>query len=211
MFKSTKLIELGSCAFRQPRADSHCKYLHGYQLKAKFWFESESLDINHWVVDFGGLKDLKNTLQQQFDHTTCIAADDPEIDTFHRLHEIGVCDLRVMPKGTGIERISEWCFETANQFIKDKTQSRCWCTRVEVFEHDNNSAIFEQVNQPVVEHVKQLHLDLENNKQPEQAASAPEPVPADTPEAKKQIFSSNETKVTNSYLDKNAPKNSWRF
>ena len=32
---SSKLIELGSTAFRQPRADSHCRYIHGYQLKAE--------------------------------------------------------------------------------------------------------------------------------------------------------------------------------
>lgn len=207
MFKSTKLIELGSCAFRQPRADSHCKYLHGYQLKAKFWFESASLDINHWVVDFGGLKGLKSTLHQQFDHTTCIAADDPEIETFRRLHDLGICDLRIMPKGTGIERISEWCFETANEFVKNMTQNRCWCTQVEVFEHDNNSAIFESLEQPTIENVKQMQFELDK---PEQEKTT-HPAPAVKQNKPAQVFSSNETKVRNSYLDKNAPKNSWRF
>jgi len=207
MFKSTKLIELGSCAFRQPRADSHCKYLHGYQLKAKFWFESESLDINHWVVDFGGLKGLKSTLHQQFDHTTCISADDPEIETFRRLHDLGVCDLRIMTKGTGIERISEWCFETANEFVKNMTHNRCWCTQVEVFEHDNNSAIFESSENVKIESVKQMHLDLDKPVEQKKASDAPV-VNQSKP---KQIFSSNETKVTNSYINKNAPKNSWLF
>lgn len=207
MFKSTKLIELGSCAFRQPRADSHCKYLHGYQLKAKFWFESNSLDINHWVVDFGGLKGLKSTLHQQFDHTTCISSDDPEIETFRRLHDLGICDLRIMSKGTGIERISEWCFETANEFVKSLTQDRCWCTRVEVFEHDNNSAIFESSEQPTIENVKQMKLELDKNNQEKES----HPVPKVKQNKSAQVFSSNETKVQNSYIDKNAPKNSWRF
>lgn len=206
MFKSTKLIELGSCAFRQPRADSHCKYLHGYQLKAKFWFESGDLDINNWVVDFGGLKGLKSTLQQQFDHTTCIASDDPEIETFRRLHDIGICDLRIMTKGTGIERISEWCFETANEFVKNMTQNRCWCTKVEVFEHDNNSAIFDSSEQPTIENVKQMQFELDKPELEKHTHTAvvkqSEPAP---------VFSSNETKVRNSYIDKNAPKNSWRF
>jgi len=45
IFQSTKIIELGSCAFRQWRAeDTHCKYVHGYQLKAKFWFGCQGLD-----------------------------------------------------------------------------------------------------------------------------------------------------------------------
>ena len=65
-FVSTKIIELGSCAFRQWRAThSHCSKLHGYQLKAKFWFSGSSLDDKNWIVDFGGLKDLKSKLQNQ--------------------------------------------------------------------------------------------------------------------------------------------------
>ncbi len=82
MFSSTKIIELGSCAFRQPQADSHCKFLHGYRLTAKFWFHASELDHNNWVVDFGGLKELKKTLQHQFDHTTCISKEDPKLMLF---------------------------------------------------------------------------------------------------------------------------------
>ena len=103
MFKSTKIIELGSCAFRQPTATSHCKYLHGYRLTAKFWFEASALDKNNWVVDFGGLKELKNILQDQFDHTTCISKHDPKIDQFKELQQAGVCDLRIMD-GVGVEK-----------------------------------------------------------------------------------------------------------
>ena len=55
-FTSTKIIELGSCAFRQPKAESHCRFIHGYRLTAKFWFGANQLDKNNWVVDFGSLK-----------------------------------------------------------------------------------------------------------------------------------------------------------
>ena len=95
-YQSTKIIELGSCAFRQPQADSHCRFIHGYRLKAKFWFEATHLDENNWVVDFGGLKQLKNLMQDQFDHTTCIARTDPKISLFKQMRDAGVCDLRVM-------------------------------------------------------------------------------------------------------------------
>ena len=68
-YQSTKIIELGSCAFRQWRAThSHCRFLHGYQLKAKLWFSGSSLDEKNWIVDFGGLKELKAKLQQVFDN-----------------------------------------------------------------------------------------------------------------------------------------------
>ena len=208
MFNSTKLIELGSCAFRQPRADSHCKYLHGYQLKAKFWFEADSLDANHWVVDFGGLKELKHKLQQQFDHTTCIAADDPELASFERLHEMGVCDLRIMPRGTGVERISEWCFEAADAFVRAATNNRCRCIQVEVFEHENNSAIYTSPMTQEPSNIKQMELGL-NDEQPVQTVeTAPEP----EQKTSAAPLSTNNNKTTNTWVDPNAPKrNSWLF
>jgi 6-pyruvoyltetrahydropterin/6-carboxytetrahydropterin synthase len=143
---STKIIELGSCAFRQWRAThSHCQYLHGYQLKAKFIFGGSALDEKNWVVDFGGLKELKAVLQKQFDHTLCVAADDPALNTFKQLHDSKVCDLRIMPEGVGIEKTAEWCFKAADQLIKQQYGDRCWVESVEVFEHEANSAIYKRV------------------------------------------------------------------
>ena len=143
MFSSTKIIELGSCAFRQPQATSHCRFLHGYRLTAKFWFEADSLDQNNWVVDFGGLKGLKKLFQDQFDHTTCISRNDPKLEVFKKLNEAGVCDLRIMD-GVGIEKFAEFCHDTAQHFVDELTDGRCRCVKVEVFEHENNSAIFER-------------------------------------------------------------------
>ena len=141
-FTSTKIIELGSCAFRQPAATSHCKFLHGYRLTAKFWFSADQLDDNNWVVDFGGLKELKSFLQDDFDHTTCISKDDPALDEFKRLRNAGVLDLKIMD-GVGIEKFAEHCYNVANSYIHQYTSGRCRCVKVEVFEHENNSAIFE--------------------------------------------------------------------
>jgi len=166
-FSSTKIIELGSCAFRQPRADhSHCRFIHGYRLQAKFWFEASSLDERNWVVDFGDLKDLKAILQKQFDHTLCIAGDDPLLEHFEKLHTLGGCDLRVMHKGAGIERTAEWCFEAADALVRQKTAGRCWCTKVEVWEHEQNSAIYENSTYPAQESKQEVV---------EQSTPAPEP------------------------------------
>ena len=140
-YQSTKIIELGSCAFRQWRADSHCKFIHGYRLIAKFWFACDRLDDRNWVVDFGGLKELKQVLEKQFDHTFCVSADDPKLELFKQLDIAGVCDLRVMQRGVGIERTAEWCFDVADGHVRGITSNRCWVERVEVWEHDKNSAI----------------------------------------------------------------------
>ena len=79
---STKVIPLGSTAFRQWRAKSHCRLLHGYRLSTKIYFYAEDLDETNWIFDFGNCKEIKAILENQFDHTTCVAADDPELDLF---------------------------------------------------------------------------------------------------------------------------------
>lgn len=142
-FQSTKVIELGSCAFRQWRAiDSHCRYIHGYQLKAKIWFGGSSLDDKNWIVDFGGLKALKFKLQETFDHTYTVAADDPELETFKMLDEKGIIQLRIFKNGVGIERCAEYVFNIAQDYIASITNNRCWVDKVEVFEHQDNSATY---------------------------------------------------------------------
>lgn len=172
MFKSTKVIELGSCAFRQPTATSHCKYLHGYRLTAKFWFEANSLDQNNWVVDFGGLKDLKKILQDQFDHTTCVSKEDPKLMLFKQMNDTGLCDLRIMD-GVGIEKFAEWCWQVANKHVVKITDGRCRCIKAEVFEHENNSAIYEvnskgeQTESVASDKIKQQEkIEIKPNNQP---------------------------------------------
>lgn len=150
-FQSTKLIELGSCAFRQPNAahnrvdagenSQRCSFVHGYQLKAKFWFGCDHLDDKNWAVDFGALKELKAIMQHQFDHTTCIDAQDPLLSLFQQLHDAGGCDLRVMD-GVGIEKTAEWCFNASDKYVRKLTDGRCWVDQVEVFEHELNSVVY---------------------------------------------------------------------
>jgi len=142
-YQSTKLVELGSCAFRQWRAShSHCQYLHGYQLKAKLWFGCNELDDKNWCVDFGGLKELKQHLKELFDHTTTVAQDDPALETFKELDNKGLIQLRIFENGVGIERVAEAVYKQANDFIKYHTKDRCWVDKVEVFEHEENSATY---------------------------------------------------------------------
>ncbi|KMY84960.1 Queuosine biosynthesis QueD, PTPS-I [Candidatus Paraburkholderia calva] len=86
--------EIGlSCAFRQWRAALHCRFLHGYSLSFIFVFETQILDEQGWVVDFGGLKDLKSGLQEMFDHTTAVAANDPHLAYFEQADRLGAIDF----------------------------------------------------------------------------------------------------------------------
>ena len=141
---STKIIPMGSTAFRQWRADSHCKLIHGYRLQCKLWFTADELDDKNWIYDFGGCREIKKLLEKQFDHTTVVAADDPELDTFKLMSEKGMIDLRIAEKGVGIEWTAEWVYETTNKFVTEQTNSRVRVIKVEVWEHEGNSAIYEE-------------------------------------------------------------------
>ncbi len=140
---STKVIPLGSTAFRQWRAKSHCRLLHGYRLSTKIYFYAEDLDETNWIFDFGNCKEIKAILENQFDHTTCVAADDPELDLFKLMNEKDMIDLRIMKNGVSIEKTSEWIFNTVNNYVTDKTNNRVCVIKVEVWEHEGNSAIYE--------------------------------------------------------------------
>jgi 6-pyruvoyltetrahydropterin/6-carboxytetrahydropterin synthase len=174
-YQSTKIIELGSCAFRQWRANhSHCKFLHGYQLKAKLWFGASSLDDKNWCVDFGGLKELKSKLQHVFDHTTTVAADDPELATFEELDRKGIIQLRVLDRGVGVERVAEIVYSIAQSHIDSLTNGRCWVDAVEVFEHEENSAIYRPETQ-LIQSTQETMLDSIT------VSPAPLPVEQSTP------------------------------
>ena len=157
LYQSTKVIDLGSCAFRQPKAQSHCRSLHGYRLQSKLWFGCNVLDGNNWVVDFGSLKGLKKKFEDQFDHTTCISKDDPALNYFTDLQNEDICDLRVMD-GVGIEKFAEWCFNVGNNYIKKMTGGRCWIDKVEVWEHEKNSATY------INDHADTNSIETEDNK-----------------------------------------------
>lgn len=93
------------------------------------------------MVDFGGLKEVKKFLEQQFDHTFLIAQDDPELETFKALDKKGVIQLRILPN-PGMEGTAQYVYEQASKILETLYGKRAWITRVEVCENEKNSAIY---------------------------------------------------------------------
>mgnify|MGYP003126870464 FL=1 len=118
MYRSYKEFNGYSTAFRQHKADSHCRFIHGYALRFKVWFEGD-LDDRNWVVDFGCFKrnGIKDWFKNMFDHTTCVAKDDPELSRFKEMDEKGLIQLRVM-NDVGCEKFAQFVFEFLNKKIK---------------------------------------------------------------------------------------------
>ena len=150
-FKSTKLFDGYSTVFRQWKADgTHCKFLHGYAISFRVWFEGE-LDERNWVWDFGGMKRAKNTIQGKspkdyfawlLDHTTVMSEDEPYLPLFNQMEKDGIIQLRILP-ATGCERFAEYLYNVINEFLLLETDGRVKATKVEVYENERNAASYE--------------------------------------------------------------------
>lgn len=145
-FQSTKTYghNLGlSCCFRQWRAEhSHCRFLHGYALEIKLVFEAEELDDRNWVVDFGGLKDIKQWLEQKFDHKTLVAHDDPERIVFDAMQDAGLIQVVPVP-ATGCEAFAKMIYDYVSAWLLSSCgMIKAKLVSVEVREHGANSAIY---------------------------------------------------------------------
>ena len=150
-FQSTKLFDGFSTVFRQWKAEgTHCRFLHGYGVSFRVWFEGE-LDERNWVWDFGGMKRAKGTIDGKnpkawmdymFDHTTIVATDDPGIGGFRTMNELGIIQLREL-EAVGAEQFAKYIYDKLNTFIQEETDGRVSVTRVEFMEHSKNTAVYE--------------------------------------------------------------------
>lgn len=140
-FKSTKRFSGFPCTHRQWKAESHCRFVHGYSREFYFEFAANELTKEGWVVDFGGLKEIKSWLNQMFDHTFLVAQDDPELPAFEALHKRGAIDLRVLPN-PGMEGTAEFVYHKASEILNKLYGKRAWITLVEVRENEKNSAMY---------------------------------------------------------------------
>jgi 6-pyruvoyltetrahydropterin/6-carboxytetrahydropterin synthase len=149
-FQSSKVFDGFSTVFRQHNAaDTHCRFVHGYGISFKVYFEGE-LDDRNWVWDFGGMKRAstlidgkqpKAWMDYTFDHTLIVAEDDPEVEAFKQMGEAGVAQVRVIPS-TGAEKFAEYIFNKLNPFVKLETDNRVRVIKVKFMEHGKNAAYY---------------------------------------------------------------------
>ena len=149
-YQSSKVFDGFSTVFRQWRAEStHCRFVHGYGISFKVYFEGE-LDDRNWVWDFGGMKRAKTLIDGKqpkawmdymFDHTMIIAEDDPEVQAFKQMDMVGVAQVRIIP-ATGAEKFAEYIYDKLNEFVKTETDNRVRVIKVKFMEHGKNAAYY---------------------------------------------------------------------
>ena len=151
-FQSSKVFDGFSTVFRQWKAETtHCRFLHGYGISFKVYFEGD-LDDRNWVWDFGGMKRAKTRIDglqpkawmdYMFDHTVIIAEDDPDVQAFIQMGQAGVAQVRIIP-ATGAEKFAEYIYSNINEFVKTETDGRVRVTKVKFMEHGKNAAYYSE-------------------------------------------------------------------
>ena len=151
-FQSSKVFDGFSTVFRQWKAETtHCRFVHGYGISFKVYFEGE-LDERNWVWDFGGMKRANTLIDGKqpkawmdfmFDHTMIIAEDDPWKDAFQQMGEANVAQVRIIP-ATGAEKFAEYIYTKLNSFVKSETVNRVRVTKVKFMEHGKNAAYYSE-------------------------------------------------------------------
>ena len=151
-FQSSKVFDGFSTVFRQWKAkETHCRFLHGYGISFKVYFEGE-LDHRNWVWDFGGMKRAKTKINDMsakkwmdymFDHTMILAKDDPWIEAFKQMEESGVAQVRII-EATVAEKFAEYIYNKLNDFVHEETEGRVRVTKVKFMEHGKNAAYYSE-------------------------------------------------------------------
>ena len=143
-FTCSKVFEGFPCCHRQWAHPGHCRFVHGYSRSFTLRFAALELDPCGFVVDFSSLRPLDSKLRDQFDHTFLVNADDPLLQEWQRLHNLGAIDLRVM-ENVGMESTALLVWEWANDLMRERDGGRTSCWSVEARENSMNAAVYNRV------------------------------------------------------------------
>lgn len=132
-----------SCVFRQPFADSHCRFLHGYDLRVivELSCEENRRTKEGWVYDFGKFKEFRRYLDHMLDHTLLVSENDPQARMIAELgsSEIQIAQIRWV-RDVGCEALSQHLYEEFRLILNDAGFEHVRIDRVTVEENGSNSA-----------------------------------------------------------------------
>lgn len=145
IYTCTKIIRDIPFAHRQHNHNGHCALIHGHNWEFHFSFTAEQLDINGFVLDFGGeeMQALKKFVNDHFDHALVLNAGDPQLPFLRAMlvHATvaPLAKLTVVPSAS-CEGLAEWLFDNVGLQIRANTLNRVRLCGVAVREDNKNSA-----------------------------------------------------------------------
>jgi len=140
----TKIYRDIPFAHRQHNHDGHCAWLHGHNWEIEIEFQSHSLDVNGFVIDFGKLKFIKRWIDENLDHALLLNESDPEREYLESVliyNGVPFAKIVVVPDGSA-EGLAQYFWATFDAMVRQETGDRVWIRRVTVREDSKNSATY---------------------------------------------------------------------
>ena len=126
---------------RQPRHPGRCSRIHGHSWAITLTFAADEPDEHGFVVDFGELHYLADWIDENLDHATVAASDDPRLDELQALAESGLLKLHLVDNAS-CEGIARHLFETFAPMVASQTSGRASLVSIELHEDSRNSALY---------------------------------------------------------------------
>lgn len=128
-------------AHRQHHHPGHCQLIHGHNWGIKLTFACKETDSNGFVIDFGGLKFIRQWIDKNLDHACVLNQDDPKLK--HLLRELDGLIQPLIVENCSAEGLAKYFYETFDPMVRKETGDRAWIESVEVLEDSRNAARYE--------------------------------------------------------------------
>ena len=131
-------------AHRHWKAGTHCAYIHGYARSTEITIGCDVLDERGWVIDLGGLRDIRKFLEAAWDHRLLVADDDPLLADLRTLEAKGALSLNVMDSTKGwspaLEGSCQYIYDHAQPIVHAASKGRARIVKIEIWEKGDNRA-----------------------------------------------------------------------
>lgn len=127
---------------RQWKAGNECHWAHGFGRIIELTFWVVQPDKEGVYVSGLDLTMIESWIREEWDHRILLQHDDPLIDQFRTLHELGGININVTPEkyGPGLEQSCQFLYDNIKEKIEQRTWKRVGVESVRIWEHENYSA-----------------------------------------------------------------------
>lgn len=125
-------------AHRQHHHQGHCRFIHGHNWAITLTFACRETDENGFVIDFGGLKFIKQWLGKNLDHACVLNEDDPQRD--HLLSQLDGMIKPLIVENCSSEGLARHFHAVFDEMVRDQTEGRVWIQGIEVREDSRNAS-----------------------------------------------------------------------
>lgn len=130
-----------SVGHRRVSANGHGYYVHGYARKASITFGAKQLHESGVVVDPATRAAVECWLMEQWNQRILLSCEDPLLDQFKTLSELGAIDINILPDGYGpdLDLSCVYVFDMVAEMVTKLTNDRCWVQMVQLWEFENHN------------------------------------------------------------------------